>query len=182
VTCVPGAELTEVVDATTYKGRMKVSVGPMKVGYSGTARILDRDDANHAVTVEGIGKETGGSGSASASARLTVVAEGEGSLVNVATDFTIRGRVAQFGRGIIEDVFRSVIDDMGRRIAAAVESEEPAEAETTGASGGDLAGAKASPAVPPQQAKPVNAFGLVFKVLWARFVHLFRRTAKKEVS
>ncbi|MGP8160264.1 MAG: SRPBCC family protein [Candidatus Dormibacteria bacterium] len=170
VTCVPGAELTEIVDAKTYRGKMSVSVGPMKVAYSGTAQIRDQDDANHAVTVEGIGKETGGSGSASASARLSVVADGEGSVVKVVTDYTIRGRVAQFGRGIIEDVFRSVIEDMGRRIKAAVESEPPAE----GAVGGGAATAVLT------QTEPLNAFGLVFRVLWARIVRLFRRAPRTD--
>jgi hypothetical protein len=192
VTCVPGAELTEIVDPTTYKGKMKVSVGPMKVAYAGTARILDQDDANHAVTVEGVGKETGGSGSASASARLTVVADGEGSVVKVATDFTIRGRVAQFGRGIIEDVFRSVIDDMGRRITANVEGEQAAEAPALAADATEAAvsgavapaavAAPGRPAPPPQRAEPVNVFGLLLKVLWARFRRLFRRIAKEEAS
>ena len=39
VGCVPGAELTEVVDSTTFKGKVKVKVGPITVAYSGTARI-----------------------------------------------------------------------------------------------------------------------------------------------
>jgi carbon monoxide dehydrogenase subunit G len=164
VGCVPGAELTEIVDAETYKGKMLVSVGPMKVAYSGTARILDQDDANHAVTVEGVGKETGGSGSASASARLSVEADGSGSVVKIVTEFTIRGRVAQFGRGIIEDVFRSVMDEMGRRIKVAVETDTNGDAAT-----GD---GILEPA--PAQPKPLNAFGLVFRVLWARIVGLFR--------
>ena len=45
VGCVPGAELTEVVDASTFKGKVKIKVGPITVAYSGTASIADRDDA-----------------------------------------------------------------------------------------------------------------------------------------
>ena len=40
--CVPGAELSEVVDPTTFKGKVKIKVGPITVAYSGTAKIVDR--------------------------------------------------------------------------------------------------------------------------------------------
>src|SRR5437879_11096938 len=42
VGCVPGAELSEVVDPSTFKGKVKVKVGPIRVAYDGTAQILDR--------------------------------------------------------------------------------------------------------------------------------------------
>src|SRR2546422_8959627 len=44
VGCVPGAELSEVVDQSTFKGKVKVKVGPITVAYSGTARISERND------------------------------------------------------------------------------------------------------------------------------------------
>src|SRR6202040_882265 len=68
VGCVPGAELSEVVDPTTFKGKVKIKVGPITVAYSGTARIIDRDDAQHSATLEAEGRETTGPGSARAKA------------------------------------------------------------------------------------------------------------------
>ncbi|MGA8922765.1 MAG: SRPBCC domain-containing protein, partial [Candidatus Dormiibacterota bacterium] len=52
VGCVPGAELSEVVDPTTFKGKVKVKVGPITVGYSGTATIADRDEARRTATLQ----------------------------------------------------------------------------------------------------------------------------------
>jgi len=79
VTCMPGAELAEVVDPTTFKGKVKIKVGPITVSYNGTARIADRDDANRAATLQADGRETTGPGSARASARMSVEDAGDGT-------------------------------------------------------------------------------------------------------
>src|SRR3979409_2324267 len=84
VTGMPVAELSEVVDPTTFKGKVKIKVGPITVAYNGTARIVDRDDANRAATLEAEGRETTGPGSARAKARMTVEADGAGSMVKIA--------------------------------------------------------------------------------------------------
>src|SRR5215472_4815781 len=64
VTCMPGAELSEVVDPTTFKGRVRIKVGPITVAYNGTARIADRDDVGRVAVLEAEGRETTGPGSA----------------------------------------------------------------------------------------------------------------------
>jgi carbon monoxide dehydrogenase subunit G len=167
VGCVPGAELSEVVDPTTFKGKVKIKVGPITVAYNGTARITDRDDANHGATLEADGRETTGPGSARAKARMTVEADGSGSIVKIVTDYSVAGRVAQFGRGVMEDVSRRIVTDMAACIKANVEAAEP------GASPGDGPGAAETVAAPQVVSKPVNAFGLLFSVLWARLRGVF---------
>src|SRR3979409_594833 len=173
VGCVPGAELSEVVDPTTFKGKVKIKVGPITVAYSGTARIADRDDANHAATLEADGRETTGPGSAPAKARMTVEADGAGSMVKIVTDYSIAGRVAQFGRGVMEDVSRRIVTDMAACIKANVEAAEPgSRTGEAGAGRGPRAGATRG-APPPAAAKPVNAVGLLFSVMWARLKAVF---------
>jgi uncharacterized protein len=177
VSCVPGAELSEVVDPTTFKGKVKIKVGPITVAYSGTARIVDRDDAGHAATLEAEGRETTGPGSARAKARMTVEADGSGSTVKIVTDYNVAGRVAQFGRGVMEDVSRRIVNDMAACIKANVESAEPGGGGGAAATGKAEAGAEPGPATttPPAAAtaKPVNAFGLLFSVFWARLRGVF---------
>src|SRR6266702_2373540 len=72
VGCVPGAELTEVVDASTFTGKVKVKVGPSSVAYNGTARISDRSDSDRTATLTAEGRETTGQGTAKATAHMTV--------------------------------------------------------------------------------------------------------------
>jgi hypothetical protein len=170
VGCVPGAELSEVVDPTTFKGKVKIKVGPITVAYSGTARIVDRDDANRSATLEADGRETTGPGSARAKAHMTVEAEGSGSVVKIVTDYSVAGRVAQFGRGVMEDVSRRIVNDMAACIKANVEAAEPGAAPSV--SGGGPGAVDGAPA-PVATSKPVNAIGLLLSVLWARVRGIF---------
>ena len=172
VGCVPGAELSEVVDPTTFKGKVKVKVGPITVAYSGTAQIANRDDSQRTATLQAEGRETTGPGSARASAQMSVEPEGSGSIVKIVTDYSVAGRVAQFGRGVMEDVSRRIVNDMAACIKANVEAAEP------GAGGGGAAapsgpGAAAVVTAAPVTSKPVNAFGLLFSVFWARLRGVF---------
>jgi carbon monoxide dehydrogenase subunit G len=168
VGCVPGAELVEVVDASTFKGKVKVKVGPITVAYSGTAKIVGRDDAARSATLEAEGRETTGPGSARAKALMKVDAEGSGSMVKITTDYSIAGRVAQFGRGVMEDVSRRIVNDMAACIKANVEGQEPAPT----VSGGSPVEGGPAPA-PTVTAKPINAVTLFFQVLWSGIRKLF---------
>ena len=160
VGCVPGAELTEVVDDTTFKGKVKIKVGPITVAYSGTARITGRDDSGHSATLEAEGRETTGQGSARAKALMTVTADGDGSVVRITTDYTVAGRVAQFGRGVMEDVSRRIVNEMASCIKANVEGANRPATPAAGSTGRQEE--------PPQQvtAPPINAVSLFFQVLW----------------
>ena len=121
VTCVPGAELTDVVDGDTYNGRMRVKVGAITTSYKGTASIIDRDQTARSATLKAKGRETTGAGAATMQASLSVVPTQHGSTVSIGTDLTITGRVAQFGRGVIEDVSKHLIDQMANCIKQKIE-------------------------------------------------------------
>jgi uncharacterized protein len=116
VGCMPGAKLDEVVDSRTFKGTLRVKVGPVQVTYRGTARMVDvAEDGETSATarVEGDAREVGGQGSVRGTLLLTVAqADGGGSRVDLNTDFTVTGRVSQFGRGMIEDVSRRMVGQM----------------------------------------------------------------------
>jgi uncharacterized protein len=181
VACVPGAELSEIVDPNTFKGKVKVKVGPVTVAYAGTARITDRDDAARSAVLAGEGRETTGPGNARARATMHVTESGAGSMVTVSTDFTVAGRVAQFGRGLMEDVSKSLVAQMAACIKSKLEAAEAPPAAAATPEGGQEAAAPASDpasAPPPaaeQGAKPVNALALLWSILVARIRALFSR-------
>jgi carbon monoxide dehydrogenase subunit G len=172
VGCVPGAELSEVVDPSTFKGKVKVKVGPITVAYNGTARIVDRNESERSATLEAEGRETTGPGSARAKAHMSVLPEGAGSVVKIVTDYSVAGRVAQFGRGVMEDVSRKIVNEMAACIKSNVEAGEPA---AEAGNGPGASAASAAPQAVAATAKPVNAFGLLFSVLWARLRGVFSR-------
>jgi carbon monoxide dehydrogenase subunit G len=130
VTCMPGAELSETVDADTFRGRVRIKVGPITVAYNGTARITERDPAARVAKLEAEGRETTGPGSARATAVMTVEPTDGGSRVKLTSDFTVAGRVANFGRGVMEDVSRRLVAQMADCIKAQLEATPAAQAPT----------------------------------------------------
>jgi uncharacterized protein len=151
VSCVPGAELSEVVDPNTFKGKVRIKVGPVTVSYNGTARITSRDAETRTATLEAEGRETTGSGSAQATTVMAVAADGESSTVTLTTDFTVVGRVAQFGRGIMEDVSRHLVGQAAECIQSKLEAPPPstAAADHPEAGAGALSAAPALPQSSP---------------------------------
>jgi carbon monoxide dehydrogenase subunit G len=168
VACMPGVELSEVVDPDTFKGKVRIKVGPIAVAYSGTARISERNHQTRTARLEALGRETTGSGSANATATMSVVQARNGSEVRLVTELAIAGRIANFGRGMMEDVSRTLIGQMANCIKSSLE-EVPAESDSQAAS-------TPSGSVPaPLPARPVNALTLLFTVLMNRLRRLFAR-------
>lgn len=166
--CVPGAELSEVVDESTFKGKVKVKVGPITVAYNGTARITDRNDAERSATLSAEGRETTGPGSARATAMMHVEPAEAGSVVKIVTEYHVAGRVAQFGRGVMEDVSRRMVNEMAACIKANLEVSAGPAAETAGP------GAVGAPAPAPVTAeREVNAFAIFWHLLVLRIKRLF---------
>ncbi len=116
--CLPGASILEAADEE-YQGTMAVKLGPISARYKGTVRIEEADQENHRAVLRANGKETKGQGSASATITSTLYEQNGGTRVHVETDMQVSGRVAQFGRGIMQDVAKEMID----RFSGCVEQE-----------------------------------------------------------
>jgi uncharacterized protein len=101
--CLPGAQLQEV-EGDEYRGIVKVKVGPITAQYKGAARLAEIDEANRRIVIDASGRDTRGQGNAKATIVVTMTPEGAGTKVDVATDLSITGKVAQFGRGVLVDV------------------------------------------------------------------------------
>jgi uncharacterized protein len=101
--CMPGAQLQEV-EGDEYRGIVKVKVGPITAQYKGSARLAEVDEKNRRIVIDASGRDTRGQGNAKATIVVTMTAEGAGTKVDVATDLSITGKVAQFGRGVLVDV------------------------------------------------------------------------------
>ena len=103
--CMPGAELTDVIDDRTYKGKIGVRLGPVALTFAGTVKFEEIDDANHTARVVAQGTDAKGRGAANAVAsfRLEPGSGGTaeiGTNVLVHTNLTLSGAVAQYGRGV----------------------------------------------------------------------------------
>ena len=115
--CMPGAELTETVDDATYRGQVKLSIGPLAMNYAGEVRIVERDDTSHTMRVEASGRERRGSGTARASIELTLTPDGTATSLEVTSDVALTGRIASLGRGV-RDVSNKLFAEFAERLAA----------------------------------------------------------------
>ncbi len=160
--CMPGAQLTEVVDERTWKGKVTIKIGPVSLSYSGTVVLEERDEAVHRVVLGAKGTEARGKGTASANVTSTVSPrEGGGTTVAIQMDLTITGAAAQYGRGMIADVSQRLTREFANCLEQLfVVTELPEEA------GAPPSGAPEVAAAPPPPIAPREVGGIRLGI-WA---------------
>ena len=115
--CLPGAKLVGQ-DGDTYEGTMKVKVGPIVAEYSGTATVVEMNEADRTVKLTASGRDKRGAGNASADIFASMVEDGGGTTVSIATDLKVAGKVAQFGRGAMADISKKLLGQFAECIEA----------------------------------------------------------------
>ena len=125
--CVPGATLTGV-DGDSFTGTVKVKVGPITLLYKGTGTFTEQDEQARRAVLKAAAKDTRGNGTVNATVTLTLTDEGDHTTGIVATDLSITGKPAQFGRGMIADVGGKIIEQfsacLSERLAVAITEPE----------------------------------------------------------
>jgi carbon monoxide dehydrogenase subunit G len=184
---MPGAELTEVVDDRTYKGRIGVRLGPVALTFAGTVKFEEIDDAHHRARVAAQGSDAKGRGSANATATFHLEPANGGSKVLVHTNLTLSGAVAQYGRGvgIIQMTAAQIITQFANNLRAQLAQDGAANASVAPTAPPPPASEPPAPipqsAAPvtaqpvPSVAKPISGFALMANVLWTSLKRLFGR-------
>jgi carbon monoxide dehydrogenase subunit G len=190
--CMPGAAITEQVDATHFKGTVKSKIGPAVMSFGGDIEVLDMNFADKRLQMLGKGADKSGS---SASMNLTAHLEageapGHSVLVGAAT-VIVSGKLAQFGSRLLVPVSDAMLTQFAgnfRNAAAAVPAAEAAPAVGAEVASPGAAAAAAAPeagAAPAAQAMPrpapvpvpkqteLNALGLIWTVIKGWFAGLF---------
>jgi carbon monoxide dehydrogenase subunit G len=186
--CLPGAQLQEV-EGDEYRGVVRVKVGPITAQYKGAARLTEIDESNHRIVIDASGRDTRGQGNAKATIVVTMAAEGAGTKVDVATDLSITGKVAQFGRGVLADVSSKLmgqfVDNIERDVLTTAGGGDTSHAggpyeqalesvPGLGAPNGVTSGASATTPGPRRieapEAEPVDLFGVAGAPLTKRLI------------
>lgn len=167
--CMPGAEITEQLDATHYKGTVKVKVGPANAAFGGDIEVRALDEAARRLQLFGKGADRGGS---TASMDLTATVEpGESPTSSVlvgSAAVVVSGKFAQFGgrmMGQVSDMLLAQFADNFRATAAALAA--------PGTEAAAAAGAQAVPAA----ARELNALAIVWALVKGWFARLFGKRA-----
>ena len=141
--CLPGAQLQEI-EGDVYRGVVKVKLGSISPQFKGQATFDERDDTAHRAVLKAEGRDTGGRGNAAA--EITAQAESlspTSTRVIVSTDLHITGKVAQFGRGIIGDVSKKLMEQFADNLNTMLDT-EPVEASGADTSAGDEPASRAA--------------------------------------
>lgn len=154
--CMPGAELTEVVDHETYKGKVAVRMGPVVLSFAGTAKFEERDDTARTARVKAQGADSKGRGGASATASFRLEPNESGSKVLIDTDLNLSGSVAQYGRsaGMIQTIAAQLINQFAKSLEKQIAASANADGDA------------AAPSPQAAGAKPIGAFSLVAGAMW----------------
>jgi carbon monoxide dehydrogenase subunit G len=161
VTCMPGAELVEQIDARTYIGQVKVKLGAITTAYKGEVVFAAVDEATRTLQLMGEGRETGGgTAKGTLDVRLVEVEGGTEMTFDIHVDLT--GRVMQMGRGMIKGVSAQLFKQFATAARQQIQASTSAE------------GAGAAVA-PPAAQQPLSVAPLVGRTVWQAIVDFFRR-------
>ena len=105
VPCMPGAQLTETVDDSNWKAKVSVKLGPIALQFAADVVRTEVDTVNDRVVLTTNARELRGRGGARATIESTLTELGPSQTrVDVKTELALSGSVAQYGRGIVQDV------------------------------------------------------------------------------
>lgn len=185
--CMPGAEITEQLSENSYKGGVKVKVGPATAQFGGTVEVLACDPEARRMVLRGKGADKGGS---SASMDLNAVVEADPAnpahcvLVGDAA-VIVNGKFAQFGGRMMVQVsdmilgqfvenFRQTALSMPAPAGAAAAAAAPGEAATASSA---TAAPAAAPVAAPVVAREINGLAIFWGLVKGWWLGLFGRRA-----
>lgn len=167
-TCMPGAQITEDIDVTHYKGSVRVKVGPAVAAFAGTIEVLTLDPASRTLKMMGKGADKSGS---SASMELTaklVAAENGHSTLEGHAEVIVNGKFAQFGGRMINSVSDMILLQFAEVFSQKAQALQGAAAAVDGA-------APVAAPTAPVVAKEFNALAFLWALIRKFFADLFGR-------
>ena len=155
--CLPGAEISETVGENSYTGTVVIGLGPVRLNFAGQANILERDDENKRIVVDGSGSDEKGRGEAALLLNAAVAPSGSGSRVEIDQTLHLSGAAAQYGRGMVQDVTAILIDQFSSNMSAKLTAlEQGIEYE-------------------PGEARPASGFAIALRALRLALARVARR-------
>ena len=158
VPCMPGAELEETVGEDAWKAKLNVKLGPIALTFATDVTREAADEAIGQVTLDARARELRGRGGAQARIQSSLTEIEGGTRIDIVTDLTLSGAVAQYGRGIVQDVSLQLVG----RFADCLKAQLVATPE------------EAAAAV-AEQAKPVSGLSLGLGALGRAIARLLAR-------
>jgi carbon monoxide dehydrogenase subunit G len=167
--CMPGAEITEQLSETSYKGAVKVKVGPAVAQFGGTVDVIEAVESERKMVLRGKGADKGGS---SASMDLTAIITADPSnpahcVLNGQAAVIVNGKFAQFGGRMmvqVSDMLLAQFVENFRQTALTLPSAEGSPVDPSHAG---------APAQPAEVAREINGLAIFWVLVKNWFSGLF---------
>jgi hypothetical protein len=104
IPCMPGAALAETIDDDHWKATLAVKLGPISLNFDADVTREGSDEQAHRAVLATDARESRGRGAAQATIESTLAPQNGGTRVDIVTDLTLTGPVAQYGRGMVQSV------------------------------------------------------------------------------
>ena len=173
--CMPGAKITERVDAGRYKGTVTTKVGPATMSFRGEVQMMEADATTR--TLRLLGKGTDSTGSSGASMNLTARIEtAEGGLCTLVgmSELSMSGKAAAFGGRMMSTVADQILKQFADNFAAQVSTLQALRATPTTRDGGATL---AQAPIPIPAARPLNVLALAWTLFKGWLRGLFSKRA-----
>jgi uncharacterized protein len=159
IPCMPGATLDEAVDEENWKATMAVKLGPISLSFKTDVKREESDEAARRATLSARAREARGRGNASATIESSLTPQNGGTKVDIVTDLQLAGPVAQYGRGLVQDVSSQLVGQFADCLQKQLGAATPEEAAAAVAA----------------QERAVSGLRLGLGALWRALVRLFGR-------
>jgi carbon monoxide dehydrogenase subunit G len=119
--CLPGAEVTDRVDATHYKGRLRIKLGPAAAEFKGDIEVKGIDAERRELRLFGKGSDVKGTSTATLdlTASLRDLGNGTCELTGV-SEVAASGKLVSFGGRLMTQVADQVMGQFAANFAAEV--------------------------------------------------------------
>ncbi len=161
-TCVPGVENVVMTEPNTYEAVLRVQMGPIKSSYTGSVQV-DPSDVPARLVAKAQGKDRSTQSMAKVGFSATLEEIGDGTTrVDAEADVSIRGRLGQFGTGVIQATATQMLGDFATCANVVL-----------GATEEERAGS------PPAKERTLRVGRVVGLSLWARLVAFVRSLRRR---
>jgi carbon monoxide dehydrogenase subunit G len=158
IPCMPGATLDETVDDGSWKATMAVKLGPISLSFKTDVQREESDETARRTKLSARAREARGRGNASATIESSLTPQNGGTKVDIVTELQLTGPVAQYGRGLVQDVSSQLVTQFATCLKAQLAA-KPQEAAVA----------------VEAQAQPVSGLRLGLGALWHSIQSLFHR-------
>lgn len=111
--CVPGVEKVEEVGPDSYKGALKIKIGPISAAFAGQVTITERTPMERLVA-EVVGDDKGSASRVKATFTGLLSPSGSGTQLDYEMDVALRGRLAQFGLAVVQATAKKMTAEFAR--------------------------------------------------------------------